>query len=68
MPSSVSAGYPQQLCKRDGSIVPFDLGKIRDAIAAAGQACGEFDVGYSTGNGVLVRSRPEKSSGSRRSG
>ncbi|SDG41177.1 ribonucleoside-triphosphate reductase class III catalytic subunit [Pseudomonas benzenivorans] len=44
MPSPVQAFHPQQLCKRDGSIVAFDLGKIRQAIAAAGQACGEFDA------------------------
>src|SRR5690606_21558899 len=30
------------LRKRDGSLVPFDLGKIQRAIAAAGQASGEF--------------------------
>jgi ribonucleoside-triphosphate reductase len=31
------------LCKRDGSIAAFDLGKIRQAIIAAGEASGEFD-------------------------
>lgn len=43
MPSPIPAVHPQQLCKRDGSIVAFDLGKISQAIAAAGQACGEFE-------------------------
>ncbi|WP_445942123.1 ribonucleoside triphosphate reductase [Pseudomonas sp. XK-1] len=43
MLSSVKAFHPQQLCKRDGSIAAFDLGKIRQAISAAGAASGEFD-------------------------
>jgi len=43
MLSSVKAFHPQQLCKRDGSIAAFDLGKIRHAISAAGAASGEFD-------------------------
>jgi len=41
--SPVKALHPQQLCKRDGSIAAFDLGKIRQAIIAAGEASGEFD-------------------------
>jgi ribonucleoside-triphosphate reductase len=41
--SPVKALHPQQLCKRDGSIAAFDLGKIRQAIIAAGDASGEFD-------------------------
>lgn len=43
MLSPVKALHPQQLCKRDGSIAAFDLGKIRQAIIAAGEASGEFD-------------------------
>ena len=43
MLSPVKAPHPQQLCKRDGSIAAFDLGKIRQAIIAAGEASGEFD-------------------------
>ena len=43
MLSPVKALHPQQLCKRDGSIAAFDLGKIRQAIIAAGAASGEFD-------------------------
>jgi ribonucleoside-triphosphate reductase len=43
MLSPVKALHPQQLCKRDGSIAAFDLGKIRLAIYAAGEASGEFD-------------------------
>nr|WP_298145368.1 ribonucleoside triphosphate reductase [uncultured Pseudomonas sp.] len=43
MLSTKMALHPRQLCKRDGSIVAFDLGKIEQAIAAAGEACGEFD-------------------------
>ena len=43
MLSTKMALHPQQLCKRDGSVVAFDLGKIAQAIAAAGEACGEFD-------------------------
>ncbi|WP_300652063.1 ribonucleoside triphosphate reductase [Pseudomonas sp.] len=43
MLSPVQALHPQQLCKRDGSIAAFDLGKIRQAIIAAGAASGEFD-------------------------
>ncbi len=43
MLSTKTALHPQRLCKRDGSIVAFDLGKIAQAIAAAGEACGEFD-------------------------
>ena len=42
MLSSVKAFHPQQLCKRDGSIAAFDLGKIRQAIIAAGEASGDF--------------------------
>ena len=33
-----------QVTKRDGSLAPFDAQKIRQAIAAAGQATGEFDT------------------------
>ena len=36
------AGLPALLYKRDGSEVCFDAGKIARAIAAAGQATGEF--------------------------
>ena len=43
MLSTKTALHPQRLCKRDGSVVAFDLGKIAQAIAAAGEACGEFD-------------------------
>ncbi|WP_372874682.1 ribonucleoside triphosphate reductase [Pseudomonas sp.] len=43
MLSPIQALHPQQLCKRDGSITAFDLGKIRQAIIAAGAASGEFD-------------------------
>ena len=43
MLSMRTALHPQRLCKRDGSVVAFDLGKIAQAIAAAGEACGEFD-------------------------
>lgn len=43
MLSPVNTLHPQQLCKRDGSIAAFDLGKIRQAIVAAGEASGEFD-------------------------
>ncbi|MDP2746683.1 ribonucleoside triphosphate reductase [Pseudomonas sp.] len=43
MLSPVKTLHPQQLCKRDGSIAAFDLGKIRQAIVAAGEASGEFD-------------------------
>ncbi|MEX6503660.1 ribonucleoside triphosphate reductase [Pseudomonas zhanjiangensis] len=57
MPSPVAAFTPQQLCKRDGSIVAFDLGKIRQAIAAAGQACGELEpaVAGQLAEAVLAR-------------
>lgn len=34
----------RQVTKRDGSLAPFDAQKIRQAIAAAGQATGEFDT------------------------
>src|SRR3989338_2847980 len=43
MLSPVTGVRPQQLCKRDGSLVAFDLGKICQAIAAAGLVSGEFD-------------------------
>lgn len=34
---------PTQVQKRDGSIAPFDLSRIRSAIERAGKATGEFD-------------------------
>lgn len=34
---------PEMLRKRDGRLVPFNLGKIEQAIVAAGKASGEFD-------------------------
>ncbi|MCR3770663.1 ribonucleoside triphosphate reductase [Pseudomonas aeruginosa] len=37
------ATWPATLLKRNGREVPFDPGKIERAIAAAGQATGEFD-------------------------
>lgn len=57
MLSSVKAFHPQQLCKRDGSIAAFDLGKIRQAISAAGEASGEFDeaLAQELAHAVLVR-------------
>jgi ribonucleoside-triphosphate reductase (formate) len=57
MLSSVKAFHPQQLCKRDGSIAAFDLGKIRQAISAAGEASGEFDEALAgeLAHAVLVR-------------
>ena len=57
MLSSVKAFHPQQLCKRDGSIAAFDLGKIRQAIIAAGAASGEFDQALAgeLAQAVLVR-------------
>ena len=51
MLSPVKALHPQQLCKRDGSIAAFDLGKIRQAIIAAGAASGEFDEALAGGLG-----------------
>lgn len=35
---------PQALFKRDGQEVPFEAAKIERAIAAAGQATGEFEA------------------------
>lgn len=57
MLSPVKALHPQQLCKRDGSIAAFDLGKIRQAIIAAGEASGEFDEAQAgdLAEAVLVR-------------
>lgn len=36
---------PAQVLKRDGRTLPFDVAKIRKAIAAAGAASGEFEAG-----------------------
>ncbi len=36
---------PTAVLKRDGTRAPFDAGKIRSAIARAGQSSGEFDSG-----------------------
>ncbi|WP_417069265.1 ribonucleoside triphosphate reductase [Niveibacterium terrae] len=36
---------PSEVLKRDGRTLPFDLAKIRKAIAAAGAASGEFEAG-----------------------
>ena len=36
---------PSEVIKRDGHAAPFDLAKIRKAIAAAGAASGEFEAG-----------------------
>jgi ribonucleoside-triphosphate reductase (formate) len=57
MLSPVKAFHPQQLRKRDGSIAAFDLGKIRQAISAAGEASGEFDdaLAQELAQAVLVR-------------
>ena len=57
MLSTKMALHPQQLCKRDGSVVAFDLGKIAQAIAAAGEACGEFDQAFAgqLADAVLAR-------------
>jgi ribonucleoside-triphosphate reductase len=41
--NSLQAALPRLIVKRDGSTVVFDAGKIRSAIARAGQATGEFD-------------------------
>lgn len=35
--------HPQHVMKRDGTLAVFDAGKIRQALAAAGRATGEFD-------------------------
>lgn len=35
---------PQHVIKRDGRVVDFDIGKIHQAIVAAGAASGEFDA------------------------
>ncbi len=42
IPGEVSMYEYEEIKKRDGSIVPFDATKITAAIAAAGQATGEF--------------------------
>lgn len=34
---------PHSVIKRDGRIAPFDIAKIRSAIARAGEAAGEID-------------------------
>ena len=34
----------QEVVKRDGQRVPFDLSRIEAAIAKAGKATGEFDA------------------------
>ncbi|MGV8843325.1 MAG: ribonucleoside triphosphate reductase [Pseudomonas sp.] len=55
----LNAFSPQQLCKRDGRRVAFDLDKISQAIAAAADASGEFDPALSgeLANAVLERLR-----------
>jgi ribonucleoside-triphosphate reductase (formate) len=37
-------GHPQYVLKRDGRIVPFDAGKITEALIKAGAATGEFNA------------------------
>jgi len=53
----LNAFSPQQLCKRDGRRVAFDLDKISQAIAAAAEASGEFDPALAgdLANAVLAR-------------
>jgi anaerobic ribonucleoside-triphosphate reductase len=59
MLGSLKALGPQQLCKRDGRRVAFDLDKISQAIAAAADASGEFDPALAgeLANAVLARLR-----------
>ncbi|HEY1093043.1 MAG TPA: ATP cone domain-containing protein, partial [Burkholderiaceae bacterium] len=45
---------PQHVIKRDGRVVAFDFDKIRQAIAAAGAASGEFDAAAAEGLADLV--------------
>ncbi|HEU6454098.1 MAG TPA: ribonucleoside triphosphate reductase [Roseateles sp.] len=45
---------PQHVIKRDGRVVAFDFDKIRQAIAAAGGASGEFDAAAAEGLADLV--------------
>lgn len=38
------SGHPQYVLKRDGRIVPFDAGKITEALIKAGAVTGEFNA------------------------
>jgi ribonucleoside-triphosphate reductase len=54
---SLHAALPQAIVKRGGETVAFDAGKIRSAIARAGQATGEFggdEAGRLTDEAVKV--------------
>lgn len=54
--STIAAGSPQWVIKRDGARVPYDLARIAAAIAKAGGATGEFAADQATAlaQGVLA--------------